>query len=909
MLALGSLEIQSAQVWAFSLPYDNTCPVIYDNDDADDMYTDEYLLSLAGAGNITLKGMITSSGGWSQPLFPDPVFNFQWDLSGRNEIVGKGLRSGMSNLPTPVAGSGAALVQPGSGIIEDTTPVDTPGAHLIVTEAHNATPNQPLVVVMGGPPTTLASAYLLDHSITNTVVLTWLSGGPGENDVQNFNDTADQWATTIVDQRFRVVLFGPVFHQAALVDKSQLTNLPNTELRQWMIDKSLPHVNLPGGQDHDGPPAISLMRPDYVLTAKPKSVGGVNGDGTLFLQDDPNGNILMVTAADQTIATTEWWRALSNSAAYGNNPLPPTLTPYTGSPLAIPGRVEAEQFDYGGPGVSYSNLTIKTEDEYTNRYITTFRVTDDVDFDRVTNTSGYAIAVTQAGEWLDYTVNVAVGGLYALDIRLASQGAGGTFHIEFGGIDQTGPLTVPNTGGWQNWQTLTKSNVTLTAGQQVMRLVLDSGGISNLVGDIDYLGFNFVGGVSSNPAPVASFTATPTNGIAPLPVNFADSSSGMITSRMWDFGDGNTSAAVNPSHTYSNPGTYNVSLTVFGLDGTNILSQPGLIVVTPPSPPPPPVASFTTNPTQGAAPLTVNFADTSTGTITDRIWDFGDGTTDSSANVVHTYNAPGVYSVNLSVFGPGGSNTVQQPDLITVTNSPPQITSLSIASSFLEMVGSIFVVKSGHQVAFSAGTSGAQGSGLSCLWSFGDGETSTDCNPSHIFTNCGAHAVALTVSDGLVFVSTGMTIAVTCPMEITRLKLQARFNRVGSDAATINGMLPDLPAGFSVAKATFTLDVGGAPLALQLNAKGHGVNQHGTVKLSYNKKAAMWTFAGKLKGDLQAAWTAHGLTNQITINSELTIPVLLTLQSNTAAVFDANPSLNYTDKAGKLGVATYVPVN
>jgi hypothetical protein len=499
MLALGSLEIQSAQVWAFSLPYDNTCPVIYDNDDADDMYTDEYLLSLAGAGNITLKGMITSSGGWSQPLFPDPVFNFQWDLSGRNEIVGKGLRSGMSNLPTPVAGSGAALVQPGSGIIEDTTPVDTPGAHLIVTEAHNATPNQPLVVVMGGPPTTLASAYLLDHSITNTVVLTWLSGGPGENDVQNFNDTADQWATTIVDQRFRVVLFGPVFHQAALVDKSQLTNLPNTELRQWMIDKSLPHVNLPGGQDHDGPPAISLMRPDYVLTAKPKSVGGVNGDGTLFLQDDPNGNILMVTAADQTIATTEWWRALSNSAAYGNNPLPPTLTPYTGSPLAIPGRVEAEQFDYGGPGVSYSNLTIKTEDEYTNRYITTFRVTDDVDFDRVTNTSGYAIAVTQAGEWLDYTVNVAVGGLYALDIRLASQGAGGTFHIEFGGIDQTGPLTVPNTGGWQNWQTLTKSNVTLTAGQQVMRLVLDSGGISNLVGDIDYLGFNFVGGVSSNP--------------------------------------------------------------------------------------------------------------------------------------------------------------------------------------------------------------------------------------------------------------------------------------------------------------------------------------------------------------------------------------------------------------------------
>ena len=484
-------------VSALTLPYDNTCPVIYDNDDADDMYTDEYLLSLAGAGNITLKGMITSSGGWSQPSFPDPIFNFQWDLSGRSEIVGKALRSGMSHLPTPVAGSGVALVPPGSGIIEDTTPVDTPGAQLIVTEAHNATTNQPLVVVMGGPPTTLASAYLLDNSITNTVVLTWLSGGPGENDMQNFNDTADRWATVIVDQRFRVVLFGSVFQDAALVDKSRLTNLPNTELRQWMIDKNLPHVNLPGGQDHDGPPAITLMRPDYVLTAKPKSFGGIDGNGNMFLQDDPNGNILMVTAADQTIATTEWWRALSNSAAYGNNPLPPTLTPYNGSPVALPGRVEAEQFDYGGPGVSYSNLTLKTEDEYTNRYVTTFRVTDRVDFDRVTNTSGYAIAVTQPAEWLDYTVNVATSGLYALDVRLTSQGAGGTFHVEFAGVDQTGPLTVPDTGGWQNWQTLTKSNVTLTAGQQVMRLVMDSGGISNLVGDINYLDFSLGGGVSS----------------------------------------------------------------------------------------------------------------------------------------------------------------------------------------------------------------------------------------------------------------------------------------------------------------------------------------------------------------------------------------------------------------------------
>ena len=80
MLALSLSGILSAQLWALSLPYDNTCPIIiYDNDDADDRYTDEYLLSLASAGDITLQDMITTSGSWSQPSFPDAVFSLLWD--------------------------------------------------------------------------------------------------------------------------------------------------------------------------------------------------------------------------------------------------------------------------------------------------------------------------------------------------------------------------------------------------------------------------------------------------------------------------------------------------------------------------------------------------------------------------------------------------------------------------------------------------------------------------------------------------------------------------------------------------------------------------------------------------------------------------------------------------------------
>jgi hypothetical protein len=484
-----ALPAASRELAAFPLPYDSTCPVLYDNDSHDDMYTDEYLLALASAGDITLKGIITTSGGWSEPLFPDPVFVFQWPVAGHSEIVGKALRSGMTNTPTPVAGSAVALVKPISGAIEDTVPVNTPGAHLIVDEANNATTNQLLVVVMGGPPTTLASAYLLDNSITGRVVLAWLSGGPGENQMQNFNDIVDRWATQIIVRRFRTYLFGPVFSQSPVVSKSDLsTFLPNTELRPWMVDKDLPNANLPNGRDHDGSPAITLMRPDYIVTAKTKSFDSADGSGNVSLKNNANGNVVIVTQVNESIGTTEWWRALTNLAAYGGSPITPAQAPFAGTPANIPGTIQAENFDYGGPEIAYHDLDVKVMDDNANRYITTFRVTDRVDFDSAAgDAGGYALAVTRTNEWTAYTVNVSQTAQYTIDVRVASKGAGGSFHVEFNGANVTGPLNVPDTGGWQNWQTITKSNVTLIVGQQVMRIVMDTGGISNLVGDINYV--------------------------------------------------------------------------------------------------------------------------------------------------------------------------------------------------------------------------------------------------------------------------------------------------------------------------------------------------------------------------------------------------------------------------------------
>jgi len=88
-------------------------------------------------------------------------------------------------------------------------------------------------------------------------------------------------------------------------------------------------------------------------------------------------------------------------------------------------------------------------------------------------------------------------------------------------------------------------------------------------------------------------------------------------------------------------------------------------------PPPPPVADFSASPISGDAPLSVNFTDLSTGTVTAWSWNFGDDGTSTAQNPTHTYNAAGTYAVGLTATGPGGSDTETKTDYITVTEAPP----------------------------------------------------------------------------------------------------------------------------------------------------------------------------------------------------------------------------------------------
>jgi len=166
----------------------------------------------------------------------------------------------------------------------------------------------------------------------------------------------------------------------------------------------------------------------------------------------------------------------------------------------------------------------------------------------------------------------------------------------------------------------------------------------------------------------ADFTANKTSGNPSLLVSYTPIISGTVTGYQWDFGDSAipSSTSQYPTVTYSNPGTYSVSLTVTGPSGGTTKIKPNFITVNTP----PPVANFTATPTSGVAPILVSFTDTSTGDITSRTWNFGDGSTSTAVNPTHTYSVAGTYSVSLTVTGAGGSNTKTNSNFISVSSVP-----------------------------------------------------------------------------------------------------------------------------------------------------------------------------------------------------------------------------------------------
>jgi gliding motility-associated-like protein len=243
----------------------------------------------------------------------------------------------------------------------------------------------------------------------------------------------------------------------------------------------------------------------------------------------------------------------------------------------------------------------------------------------------------------------------------------------------------------------------------------------------------------------ADFSITNGAGCVPLTSTFTNLSTGTSANTVysWDFGNSNTSQLKDPSAIYLTEGTYTVTL--IAKDGNQTSTKTKQVNVYKKH-----EADFTFSTAKGCLPLTVTFTSASKpgdGVVTSYFWDFGDGTTQqtSSPSVNHIYQTEGKASVNLTVTNQYGCySTVVKNEIIQVL--PKLEADFTVDQRILCRIT--------DEVKF---TNNSNGPGtLSYLWNFGDGTTSTEKDPKHIFAQKGIYSIALTVtsSEGCVVTNT-----------------------------------------------------------------------------------------------------------------------------------------------------------
>ncbi len=267
--------------------------------------------------------------------------------------------------------------------------------------------------------------------------------------------------------------------------------------------------------------------------------------------------------------------------------------------------------------------------------------------------------------------------------------------------------------------------------------------------------------------PEPAFTGNVLSGDGTLQVNFTDNTvlgSLEVIGVQWDFGDGTTSTTANPSHTYGEPGTYAVKLTVTTAAGSQTTTKTGYITVRP-------VPSFSASATTGTAPSTITFSDTTdvgSLTVTGRLWNFGDGTTSESTNPIHAYSAPGNYDVTLTLTTSQGAVMTTRTDYIQI--SPTVAFTMDTATGSAPLT-----------VQFTDTTQAGSLTISGYSWNFGDGTAaSTGTNPTHSYATVGTYDVALTVTTE----QGNKTLTKTGAIVVTAKSVAALSN----DADALNGI-------------------------------------------------------------------------------------------------------------------------
>lgn len=248
-------------------------------------------------------------------------------------------------------------------------------------------------------------------------------------------------------------------------------------------------------------------------------------------------------------------------------------------------------------------------------------------------------------------------------------------------------------------------------------------------------------------APKITFTNLADSGCVPFTKKFTSTINAVdpVTGYLWDFGDGATSTSASPTHTYTTQGVFAVKLiitTAGGCADTAII-QRGIITNSRP------VATFSATPRDACAKMEINFTDLSTGNPSKWLWDFGDGSGSFAPNPKHTYHDTGYYDITLVVWNSGCPDTVKYTDYVHI-NVP--------IARFIES----FTCTRPLERTFTNSSIGAD----EWQWDFGDGTSSTQLSPTHIYAVPGNYIVALTVKNN----TAGCDFTKQLPIQIVDVK-------------------------------------------------------------------------------------------------------------------------------------------
>lgn len=309
---------------------------------------------------------------------------------------------------------------------------------------------------------------------------------------------------------------------------------------------------------------------------------------------------------------------------------------------------------------------------------------------------------------------------------------------------------------------------------------------SLIVTDVNGCTGNVVTNVSVIAAPDAAFTGTPTSACsAPLTVAFSNSSTstGAVT-YLWNFGDGGTSTAISPSHTYNSTGAFTVKLYINQGSCIDSIVKPNYIVVNNIA------ANFSANDTNVCVGQTLNFTNASVPISTTHSWTFGDGGTSTILNPTHVYSVAGTYTVTLIESNGTCSGTKTKTSYITVNNNP-------VAGFTTTTTNSCLIP---FDVAFTDTTAGA----TTWTWNFGNGNTGNTQTDTNTYISAGTYNVTLTAGD-----ANGCTNTITKNNLVVIIPPAANFNsNIVNGCAPLTVNFTDASISGSIPIATYIWDFG-----------------------------------------------------------------------------------------------------